>query len=1203
MDYSDLKSALSPLTGSLSWPAKPAERSYFYIVDPNKPNAQRPSMKISDLETALTTWLPNAPISALIKTLPTELQTFVTKLLADLEVSELGVATATARSGATPINCFNLVFEVDFSNPPRLGGIELDSVGLELNLMMIADTLVWSPTLVATCTFLGASCDLSVNLQSPVIKIMLSDSNSVTVDSILNSASSGTSLSTLQGNMCVSAPQGDIPKIGMFLATAEMSATPTFSCLLALSTKGWSWHKCDLTGIGIAFQHGGSSTSFSLAATITIGGVDANAMVSYETGTSNTTATARGAMSCQGVNLSDFLDQMATEIGFTNPLAGLLDTELSGIAFTITDTLGKVDFQMACDGAIAFDATGTSLDYTFTFDKSDTSEVSVSLQLGSLAFSLDHQDAAFVFSYSGTKTVSVSDLVQMARLYPLYGLADDVKLTLSRGVLAIMPGAGSSHHILCALDFSLNVQLDRDILEMITGGGKIGVTDATILAANQAWTPTELAAIKGSPITLTNPVPQGVSFLATLDIAGNLVSTSLEPPSANNSSTSIQAPAHGVQSPAAAKWFNVQKQIGPVYMDRIGLQLDTGSANGISINMLADASFLIGPMTISVGGFSITVPFESPSDFSVGLTGLNVSYDKPPMSISGGFLDQANELFIGDLEVQTETLFLSAIGEYAKNDSYASLALFAALTDPPLGGPVFCFVTGLAAGGGYNSSLKIPDKAELVATFPLIKAASSASPIGKPFQVIENCINPKQGEDWIAVGLIFRSFEFVQSTALLTATFGEKFQFAILGQSEMSIPPASSDRIAYAQVDIEARYIPSESALSVDGILTPNSYVLSQDCHIEGGFAYILKESGDFIVSYGGYASDYDYTSHGYPAVPRLQLVWNIDSHTSIKGSEYFALTPAAMMAGGALQATWTCGIFSAWFDVSVDVMIQWRPFNYKADFSMSLGVSFELKILFVHIHFTFHIGAQLSVAGPPFRGHAHIDLSVISFDVDFGPQGLPNPVLKWSEFRNMLPGNAKDDAIQSALLAVKVTDGLTKDLTQSGSNGDTATLVNAKAKQPKPDWVVNGTHFNFNIQSSLPVTQAAKGPVTVIEEPVSPPAIGILPMAQASAEGQLVIIITASDGSIVAASTDPTASVVVSAVTKDMASAHWGTEPPTSLNTPPVNCTTGYTLKGGMPVPDREAPVDLSILLAKVVQVTAISDRTASTSPFATHT
>ena len=1211
MNYSDLKSALSPLTDSYHWPDPPEPGSYFTIIPtPQTETSNLPLVNIQDIENALADWLDGSSITKQIEGLKKqfqELDTTITQILAEISISELGISVGVKTGNDYPVNAFNFAFEIDFATKPVVGSLTLDSVGLELNLIFMDNRLIWNPILTASCAFLanppssqGIQCVLSIGLFSPSIQLMLSETESVSVDDILGAAS-GTSLSTLQTQMGLT-DTSKTTELEMFLVTAELGKNPVFACVLTLDTPDWSWgvHNqtaCTLSKIGIAFEHGGGDTSLSIAGTLSIGKLDIDVGISYDSAQEATTVS--GGIASQGISLGEFLDDMAQVVGFKNPFSNLTEMELSGVAFSITDVKkGEVTFNINCNGALAFDDTGTSLNFSFSLDKKNGKELDVSLKLGKLTLALDDTGDTLIFTYQGSQKVTFSDLIHLARLYPLYGIGENgesLEFTLKSGLLAILPGAKTKHYLF-ALDFSFDETplKKNEILSMLTGGGDIKLDGGVLFAANQAFSLEELGKITGSPISLTAPVQAGISFTGNMTMDKRQISAPLSPPPTNNSTnTNSQPPTpQAVSSSDAASWFNVQKQLGPLYINRIGLKLNTSSPNQAGVDILADASFIIGPMTITAEGFSLGIPLEDPSNFSVDLRGLNVSYNKTPVLINGGFLSQGKGLFIGDLEVETDTLFLSAIGEYANNGAYTTLALFAALTDPPLGGPVFCYITGLAAGGGYNSALNIPTKAADVANFALLQAAASAGPIKNPFAVIQDSMKPKEGEDWIALGLLFRSFELLQSTVLLSAAFGDNFQFAILGQSEMSLPPASDDRVAYARVDVEARYIPERGALAAEGILTSNSYVLSKDCHIQGGFIYILKESGDFILSFGGYPGDFDYAAKGYPAVPRLQLTWNADSHTSIKGQEYFALTPAAMMAGGALQATWSSGIFSAWFDVAVEIMIQWRPFYYKMGFAMSLGVNFDLKVWFVRVHFTFHIGASVEITGPPFHGHAHIDLSVISFDVTFGDTPKKPETLGWSEFRRLLPGDSSQDATGSALLAAKVTAGLKKDLSQSTQKEEKAE-ANAQ-----PDWVVNGTEFSFTIQSSLPVTETSSTEYSVSEKP-APIKIGVLPMAMPKARGTFNITLKDPEGNLIKASTEPTSPVMVTAIQTDMAPAHWGTAPPTDSGAPPLKCTSGYVLCGGNPTPQKTSTVELKYLLASKVQVISISDRKASANPF----
>lgn len=1214
MNYTDIKNTLPSLISG-NWPAQPDANEYFYVVNPESPPAPV-TLQLDSLEKQLTftTCISGTPFTKLIGNLPDDLKWFK-DAISSLRVKELGIAIGTQAEDQTlPISAFNFTLAIDFEAPPTVCGFELTEIGLELNLVDIGSMFAWNLILIATCTFLGVNCGLSIGLFAPSITLTLSQTEGISVDTILGQASSGINLTSLHQKMGVSST-GDVPKIQFFTATAELGSSPSFSCslVLDLSTTQLKWKEFSLSSIAIAFERGSGDTEFSFGVSALMGGYDVEGLITYDSAAQ--TSQFQGSLSTIGSSLKEFWDEFSSQLGIASPISEHwpVDIELSGVSITLNHSPEGFTFDVQCGGSIAFDALGTSLRFQFSFDKQSSNEITVTLQLGSLVFKLDDTSGKLIFSYTGSETLPLTELIYLARIYPLYGITNDIQLILESGVLVFAP-TPPTHHILCGLNFSFNATLNNDILKMITGSDQVGITGATLLAANKAWTLDELNEIT-SPLSLNAPVPEGISAVPNLAIGGTQISTPLVSPNTNNNTnntgqTSSPPAPQGVNSPSAAHWFNVQKQVGPVYLDRLGIKLDR-NVNGSEIDFLCDASFTLGPLTIALNGFSVDVPFQQPIDFSVSLQGMNISYNKPPLLISGGFLhttdSKGDDLYVGDATIETETLFLSAIGEYARDaQGNTSLALFAALNDPPLGGPVFFFVTGLAAGFGYNSKLSIPTDASGVASFPLILAAlppnsSTGQQPKSPMDIITSCVTPMQGEYWLAFGVLFRSFELLQSTALITATFGHDLQFALLGQSEISIPPAppasNAEQLAYAQVDILATYCPQSETLEVLGVLDPSSYVLSKDCHLTGGFAYVLKPSGDFVVTFGGYGPKFDYQSHGYPTVAPLQIYWQIDSHTNIKGYGYFAMTPAAMMAGGGLQATWNSGIFSAWFNIGVDLFMQWQPFAYQGDYTMSLGVSFDLRILWWNVHFSFQVGASLSIEGPPFRGKAHIDLGVISFDVSFGPSAGSPPPLLWNEFRKMLPGAPQVDNTESssnnnteedsAILSAKVTGGLIKDV--KDQNGLSKLQI------------VNGMDFSIEIQSSIPVTTLldsdSHSTVTLTPETAS---IGILPMEIASAEGTLDIKLTDANGNVQTANTDPASLLVVEMIKTDMASAHWATQP-VNTNTPPMNLTSGYRIYSGRPNPDRTQPVLVSTLLSQPEKIMLFSDsnRQASDWPF----
>src|SRR5262249_29741885 len=150
------------------------------------------------------------------------------------------------------------------------------------------------------------------------------------------------------------------------------------------------------------------------------------------------------------------------------------------------------------------------------------------------------------------------------------------------------------------------------------------------------------------------------------------------------------------------------------------------------------------------------------------------------------------------------------------------------------------------------------------------------------------------------------SFKIIDSFALLTVSFGNHFEMNLLGLSSLVAPAnagANVPPVAEAQLALKASFQPDNGFLGVQAQLTPNSYLLSKDCHLTGGFAFYSwfegsEHNGDFALTLGGYHPNFKVPAH-YPTVPRLGFNWQVCPELSIKGDAYFALTASALMAGG----------------------------------------------------------------------------------------------------------------------------------------------------------------------------------------------------------------------------------------------------------------------------------------------------------------
>lgn len=515
------------------------------------------------------------------------------------------------------------------------------------------------------------------------------------------------------------------------------------------------------------------------------------------------------------------------------------------------------------------------------------------------------------------------------------------------------------------------------------------------------------------------------------------------------------APVSGDASTDGVIWFNLQKTFGPVSIQKIGVQYKDEKI-WVLVNMtLSGAGLSIGLLGLGIG--------SSISDFDPSFTiqGIDVTYSGGGAEISGGLrgtIDPVN--FVGELMVVAEGFGVAALAGYTSYEGSPSMFLYAVL-DAPLGGPACFFVTGLAGGFGFNRDLQVPDVGG-VATFPLVQwAQGQNSPPGMDMtgdigtqvnQVLDRLsssgvVAPRVGQYWLSAGVKFTSFELANSFALLVVKFGAEFEVDLLGTTTIAIPPVAP--VIFAEMQLLASFRPSEGFVGISGQLTSRSYVLSPDCHLTGGFAYYFwfsgPQAGNFILTMGGYNPHFSPPDY-YPKVPRLAINWKVSDNLSVKGDEYFAVTSAAVMAGGGLSATWSSGGIKAWFNVQADFLMVYQPFHYYIDASVDIGASFRISLIFTHITVTIHVGASLEIWGPDFTGKATIDLDIISFTISFGNSGKnTSTTIEWSDFATtMLPGQtissfapagkalARDELPDVSGIHVNVPTGLVKSLSDA---------------------------------------------------------------------------------------------------------------------------------------------------------------------------
>lgn len=416
----------------------------------------------------------------------------------------------------------------------------------------------------------------------------------------------------------------------------------------------------------------------------------------------------------------------------------------------------------------------------------------------------------------------------------------------------------------------------------------------------------------------------------------------------------------------------IQQTLGPL---EIAALLVDVRKNSFAVGL--DLGFELGPIAVAAYELGLRFHFDD-GEVEPFLHGLGLSMDTGAIKLAGFFAAVETGPvtdYVGGAVVSVAGYFeLSAIGGYTQlPDGSASLFIFAALV-APLGGPPWFFITGVAGGFGYNRSLPAPG---LLLDHPFIKVMKGEISVSgnavEDLKALSVHFAAMKGQNWIAAGIQFTAFGFINGKVVVAIAFGNKFSITILGMASFGIEP-----ICYFEIGIEATA--DEEKFLLRARLSPNSYVMHPDIFsLQGDFAlgawYKEPHKGDFLFSIGGYHPLFKKPEH-YPELIRVGCKATVFNFVHLSVEVFFCCTPQALMAG-AKASLWAefAGI-AAGLDVYVDVLMKWDPFYLRA----RLGVCVWFEFFGRH-----EVGVDLEIWTPDFGGIATIDLALVEFDVAFG--------------------------------------------------------------------------------------------------------------------------------------------------------------------------------------------------------------------------
>ena len=536
-------------------------------------------------------------------------------------------------------------------------------------------------------------------------------------------------------------------------------------------------------------------------------------------------------------------------------------------------------------------------------------------------------------------------------------------------------------------------------------------------------------------------------------------------------------------------WFlSVQREFGPIYLEQVGLAVDSDGTRLKAIAVLIDGKVSLFGLSAAVDDLSFTYTVDAagspldPARWKIDVAGFAVTADLSGLSLAGGlrkFTPAAGGTeYLGMLLARLGVYGITVYGGFGQvgppDDQYSSMFLFGAVNGP-IGGPPAFFVTGIGGGFGANRGLVVPADLSQFGTYPLIKALDPAARAGDPFTELEQArvyFPAQRGQFWFAAGISFTSFAVVDGVVVVAVAFGNGFELNILGLARMALPDEAAALVSI-ELALVARVSTAEGVVLVQAQLTDNSWLIAPAVRLTGGFAFAAwfagANRGQFVLTLGGYHPDFH--RDGYPVVPRLGIVWRIGSAISVTGESYFALTSEALMAGLRVEIHASIGPAWAHLVFGADGIVYFDPFFLKVTIYASIDAGITIDLWFAEVTFSVHLAARLTVSGPPFSAVATFEIGPASVTFRIGSGPPAPPPLTWVQFVPKYLEEASSGVARA--LAAITGAGTVPPAGGASSGGD----VSPDGQPDRPFRVV--AEFTATVTSMVPITRLVTGTTT----------------------------------------------------------------------------------------------------------------------------
>ena len=113
----------------------------------------------------------------------------------------------------------------------------------------------------------------------------------------------------------------------------------------------------------------------------------------------------------------------------------------------------------------------------------------------------------------------------------------------------------------------------------------------------------------------------------------------------------------------------------------------------------------------------------------------------------------------------------------------------------------------------------------------------------------------------MAAGVTFTTFELLNTKAMAYVALDRGFEVGLIGLMTIALPEPD-EALVSVELALSARYSSSDELLAIRAQLTNNSWLISRDCQLTGGFAFYawFGESPQVLLTIGGFGPNWQFT-------------------------------------------------------------------------------------------------------------------------------------------------------------------------------------------------------------------------------------------------------------------------------------------------------------------------------------------------------